>query len=84
MSQVVSAVLGCLRLRLISLEKHLPDTFVRGAEEPLQGLVLGWIKLPQVASPALARKEPAKKHHLDHIDELDVLVHHGLDARLQR
>ena len=84
MSQVMAAVLGRLRPRLVGLEKHLPDTFVRGAEELLQGLVLGRIELPQMASPALAGKDPAKKHHLDHIDKLDVLVHHALDAHLQR
>ena len=84
MSQVIAAVLGRLWPRLVGLEKHLSDTFVRDAEELLQGLVLGRIELPQMASPALARKDPAKKHHLDHIDELDVLVHHALDARLQR
>ena len=83
MSHVIAAVLGRLRPRLIGLEKHLLDTFVRRAEELLQGLVLGRIELPQMASPALARKDLAKKHHLDHIDKVDVLVHHALDARLQ-
>ena len=84
MGQVVPTVLGHLRPCLIGLEKHLPDAFVRSTEELLQGLVLGRIELPQIASPALARKDPAKKHHLDHIDKLDILVHHTLDARLQR
>ena len=36
-----------------------------------------------MASTALAWKDPANKHHLDHIDELDVLAYHALDARLQ-
>ena len=84
MGQVVPTVLGRLRPRLIGLKKHLPDAFVCSTEELLQGLVLGRIELPQMASPALARKDLAKKHHLDHIDELDVLVHHALDACLQR
>ena len=84
MSQVVAAVLGRLRPRLIGLEKHLLDTFVCGAEDLLQGLVLGRIELPQIAGPALAWKDPAKEHHLDHIDKLDVLVDHVLDAHLQR
>ena len=66
------------------LEKHLPDIFMRGAEELSQGLVLGRIELRQMASPALVGKDPEKKHHLDHIDELDVLVHHALHARLYR
>ena len=76
-------VLGRLRPRMIGLEKHLPDIFVLGAEEVLQGLVLGRIKLPDMASPALAWKDPVKKHHLDHVDKLDVLVHHALDACLK-
>ena len=84
MGQVVPTVFSLLRPRLIGLEEHLPNAFVRNAEELLQGLVLGRIELPQIAGPALARKDPAKKHHLDHIDKLDVLVHHALDARLQR
>ena len=84
MGQVVPTVLGRLRPRLIGLKKHIPDAFVRSAEELLQGLVLGRIELSQIASPALARKDPANEHHLDHVDKLDVLVHHALDARLQR
>ena len=84
MGQVVPTILGRLRPRLIGLENHLPDVFVCSAEELLQGLVPSWIELPQMESPALARKDPAKKHRLDHIDKLDVLVYHALDARLKR
>ena len=84
MGQVVPTVLGRLRPRLVGHENHLPDVFVCTVEELLQGLVLGRIELPQMVSPALAQKDPAKKHHLDHIDKLDVLVYHALDARLQR
>ena len=83
MSQVVPTVFGFLRPHLIGLEEHLPNAFVRNAEEMLQGLVLGRIKLPQIAGLALAWKDPAKKHHLDHIDKIDVLVHHSPDAGLQ-
>ena len=68
----------------LALKSTFQMSFVRGAEELLQGLVLGRIELPQIASPALARKDPAKKHHLDHIDKLDVLVDHTLDVHLQR
>ena len=82
--QVVPKIFGLLRPRLVGLEEHLPNTFVRNAEEVLQGLVLGRIKLPQIAGPALAWKDPAIEHHLDHIDKLDVLVDHALYARLQR
>ena len=35
--------------------------------------MLGRIVFPQVASPALARKDPTNKHGLDHVDELDFL-----------
>ena len=84
MGQVVPAVLGRSRPRLIGLEEHLPDVFVHSAEELQKGLVVGWIVLPQMASPALARKDPASKHHLDHIDKLDILVYHAPDACLKR
>ena len=55
MGQVVPAVLGRRRPRLVGLEEHLLDVFVHSAEELLQGLVLGRVELQQVASPALAR-----------------------------
>ena len=84
MGQVVPTVLDRIRPRLVGLEKDLPDVFVRSAEEPHQGLVFGWIILPQMASPTLARKDPANKHHLDHIDNLDIFVYHAPDARLKR
>ena len=82
MGLVVPTVLGRLRPRLIGLKKHLLDSFMCSAEEMLQGLVLGRIELPQIAGPTLAWKNPAKEHRLDHIDKLDVLVNHSLDARL--
>ena len=56
---------------------------LQGAEELQQGLVLGRIVLPQIARLALARKDPTNKHHLDHIDKLDILVYHVLNARLR-
>ena len=84
MGQVVPTVLGRIQPRLVGLEKHLPDVFVRSAVELLQRLVLCQIELLETASPGLARKDPAKKHHLDHIDKLDVLVDHALDAHVQR
>ena len=46
MGQVVPAVLGRGRSRLVGLVVHLPYDFVRGAEELQQGLVLGRIELP--------------------------------------
>ena len=84
MGQVVPTVLGRIRPCIVGLEKHPLDVFVCSAEELQQGLVLGRIVLPQVASPSLARKDPAYKHHLDHIDELNILVYHASDARLKR
>ena len=84
MGQVVPAVLGRSRPHLVGLEEHPPVVFVRGAEELQQGLLLGRVVLPQMASPALARKDPANKHHLDHIDKLDILVYHAPDACLKR
>ena len=65
MGQVMPTVLGRRRPRLFGLKEHLPDVFVCSAEELLQGLVLGRMELPQIVGPTLARKNPAKKHHLD-------------------
>ena len=64
-------------------EERFPDAFVHCAEEPSQRLVLGGVVLPQIASPALARKDPANEHNLDHVDKFDLLSYHVLDARLE-
>ena len=69
---------------LVALEEQRPGIFVSCSEEPLQGLVSPRIKLPKGALSALAREDPANQHHLDYIDKFDVLVHHALNARLQR
>ena len=45
--------------------------------------MLGQIKLLQIASPALARKDLANEHNLDHVDKFDSLIYHVLDARLE-
>ena len=45
--------------------------------------MLGRVILPQIASPALARKNPVDEHNLDHVDEIDFLDYHTLDARLE-
>ena len=55
-----------------------------GLEEPHQGPMLLRVEIPQRSSSTLARKNPANQHHLNYIDELDVLGYHALDARLQR
>ena len=68
----------------VALKKQLPGAFVSTLEEPYQSLVLLRIEIPQRAASALARKNPADQHHLDDINELHVLGHHALNARLQR
>ena len=64
-----------------ALEQHPPDVFVRSVEEPAQSLVLRRIELPHTEAPSLARENPADEHDLDYVDEINVLVHHALDAR---
>ena len=66
-----------------ALEQHLPGIFVRGVKEPAQGLVLCRIKLPQFEGPLLAWEDPADKHDLDYVDELEVLAHQLFDAGLE-
>ena len=66
-----------------ALEKDLPGIFIRRVEEPVKGLVLRRVELPQIKAPLLTREDPADEHNLDYIDELDRLVHQGLDACLQ-
>ena len=46
MGQVMPTVVGHLRPRLAGLKENLPDIFVGGSEESLQGLVLDRIELP--------------------------------------
>ena len=84
MGRIVPAVRVYGRRRLVALKKQLPDILMSGSEEPLQSLVLLRIEFPQGECSALARKDPVNKHHLDHIDELDIFIHRALDARLQR
>ena len=45
--------------------------------------MLGRIEFPLIASPALAREDPADEHNLDHIDKLDLVGYHILDTRLE-
>ena len=78
-----SAVLGGGRRNFTGLEQHLPDVFVRRAEELSQCLVFGRIKLPHVECPPLAWEDPAEEHDLDHVDKLDLLAYHILDAVLE-
>ena len=77
---VEPTVLGYERRYFGGLEQHLPHVFVRHAIEPLKRLVFGRDELPQIECPPLARQNPANEHDLDHVDKLDVLVLHALDA----
>ena len=83
MGHVVPAILGRSWPRLVGLEEHLSNVFVRAADELQQGLVLGRIILPQMASPALARKDPAEEDDLDHVDKLDFLAYHSFNTVLE-
>ena len=83
MSAVETDVFGRLRPRPLGLEKQLPDLFVRRAEESLQGPRTIRIKLPHVERPALAGENPVEQHHLNHISETGVLLHHIFYALLQ-
>ena len=60
--------------------KHLPHVLVLHPVEPLEHLVFGRDEFPQIECPPLARQYQANEHDLDHVDELDVLVLHALDA----
>ena len=73
-------VLGYERRYFGGLEQHLPRVFVLHAVEPLERLVFGPDELPQIKCPPLARRSRANEHDLDHIDKLDALVLHALDA----
>ena len=56
---------------------------MRHVEELSQRLVLGWVELPQIECLSLTRENPAEEHDLDHVDELDLIFYHVLDARLE-
>ena len=78
-----SVIFGYVRWYLGGLEEHLPDVFVRHAEEFFQRLVFDQVELPQIANPSLTRKDPAEEHNLDYVDELDFLAYHIPDAGLK-
>ena len=80
---VKSAILRCRRRYFGGLEQRLPGALVRHAVELLKRLVFGWDELPHIKRPPLARKNLADKHDLDHVDKLDLLVLHNLDAVLE-
>ena len=78
-----STVLGCGRRYFGGLEQRLPCVLLCHAVELSKYLVFGRDELPQVKCPSLARKNPVDKHDLDHVDKLDFLVLHILDAVLE-
>ena len=78
-----SAVLGEGRRYLDALEQHPPYILVRRVVELSQHLVLGRVELPQIECLSFTRENPAEEHDLDHVDELDFLVRHVLDAGLE-
>lgn len=79
----MAEVFGCLRPRLLGLEKWLPHVFVLRAEEPLQGPGTGWVELPHILLTRLTGENPVKEHHLDHTGKTGILVYHALDTPLQ-
>ena len=81
--RVESVIFGYGWWDLVGLEEHLPDVFVHRVEELPQHLVFGRVELPQIVSPSLTRKNPAEEHDLDHIDKLDFLAYHILDAAMK-
>ena len=76
-------VLGCGRRYFGGLEQRLPRILMLHAVEPLKHLVFGWDELPRIECLPLARQNLANEHDLDHVDKLDVLVLHALDAVLE-
>ena len=78
-----SAIFGNRRRYLSSLEQHLPDVFVHRVEELSQRLLFGRVELPHIKCPSLAWEDLAEEHDLDHVDKLDFLAYHILDAILE-
>ena len=77
---VEPVVLGYERRYLDGLEQRLPCVLMLHAVEPLERTVFGRDEFPQTECLPLARQYQANEHDLDHVDELDVLVLHALDA----
>ena len=83
MVAVEADVFGSLRPQLLSLEKELPDRFMRRAKESFQDPWPFRIELPHAEWPALAGKGPVDEHHLNHICEAGVFLYDIFDALLQ-
>ena len=78
-----STVIGYGRRYFRGLEQRLPSIFMCHAIEPPKRLVFGRDELLQIKSPSLAWKDSADEHDLDHVDKLDFLVDHILNAVLK-
>ena len=78
-----SAILGKGRRYLGGLEQHSPYVLVCRVKQLSQHLVLSRVELLHIECPSLTREDPAKEHDLDHVDKLDFLVYHVLDAFLE-
>ena len=46
-------------------------------------MVFGRVELPHIECPSLTREDPAEEHDPDHVDKLDFLAYHILDAVLE-
>ena len=75
-------VLGGVRPLFSFPEKQPQHSFVRSAEEVLEGPWSFRIKLPHTKKPSLARQGPADQHYLNHVDKIDVLLKKAPDAAL--
>ena len=82
MVAVEADVLGGVRPLFSFPEKQLPHSFVRSAEEVLEGPWSFRLKLPHTERLSLARQGPADQHYWNHIDKIDVLLQEAPDAAL--
>ena len=82
MVAVKADVFGGVRPLLSFSEKQLPHSFVRSAEEVLEGPWSFRIKLPHTERPSPARQNPADQHYLNHVDKTNVLLKVAPDAAL--
>ena len=79
---MIPPILGRVQPWFAGLEGHLTDILVGGIIELSKGLVLGWVELS--AGLMLASENQANYHHLDYVDECDILANHALNTRLEQ
>src|SRR4051812_1513964 len=78
--RAVSAILESGCRGTAALDQSPPDVFIRHVEELIKGPMLRRVVFPQSKISSLAREDQADEHDLDYVDELNGLVHQGLDA----